>query len=94
MCFDGSGGHAPPVPRLRFPDSAERLRAIYLVPASGLGQRGIAPLGSELTCDMASARSAGDRRSNWRPRPFGSSFPSSTWLRSRALFWSLRRGFQ
>ena len=44
MCFDGSGIHAPPAPRLRFPDSAERSVPPHLVFIARLGQRGIAPL--------------------------------------------------
>ena len=42
MCFDGSGGHAPPAARHLFPDSAER--SVPSIPFSlRLGQRGIAP---------------------------------------------------
>ena len=42
MCFDGSGGHAPPAARRLFPDSAER--SVPSIPFSlRLGQRGIAP---------------------------------------------------
>lgn len=53
-----------------------------------------APRGSEFTCDIASDRSAGASRSNLMPRPLGSSFLISTWLRSQAPFWSLRLGSQ
>ena len=43
MCFDGSGGHAPPAARRLFPDSAERsVPSIPFFPFR-LGQRGIAP---------------------------------------------------
>ena len=43
MCFDGSGGHAPPAARRLFPDSAGR--SVPSIPFSlRLGQRGIAPL--------------------------------------------------
>ena len=145
MCFDGSGGHAPPSARHLFPDSAGRSVRLFRSPLR-LGQRGIAPLcarppylrapasgrarraarpprrrrsavppasspsialkaragvvkpsaprGSEFTCDIASARSAGESRSNLRPAPLGSSFLISTWLRSQAPFWSLRLGSQ
>lgn len=42
MCFDGSGGHAPPAARRLFPDSAGR--SVPSIPFSlRLGQRGIAP---------------------------------------------------
>ena len=40
---------------------------------------------------MASAVSAGDSRSNLSPVSLGSSFLISTWFRSQAPFWSLRR---
>ena len=43
MCFDGSGGHAPPSARHLFPDSAGRSVRLFRF-AFRLGQRGIAPL--------------------------------------------------
>ena len=43
MCFDGSGGHAPPAARHLFPDSAGRSVRLFHF-ALRLGQRGIAPL--------------------------------------------------
>ena len=43
MCFDGSGGHAPPSARHLFPDSAGRSVRLFRFPFR-LGQRGIAPL--------------------------------------------------
>ena len=43
MCFDGSGGHAPPSARHLFPDSAGRSVSLFRF-AFRLGQRGIAPL--------------------------------------------------
>ena len=43
MCFDGSGGHAPPAARHLFPDSAGRSVSLFRF-AFRLGQRGIAPL--------------------------------------------------
>lgn len=43
MCFDGSGGHAPPAARHLFPDSAGRSVRLFLF-SPRLGQRGIAPL--------------------------------------------------
>ena len=43
MCFDGSGGHAPPAARHLFPDSAGRSVRLFRF-SSRLGQRGIAPL--------------------------------------------------
>ena len=43
MCFDGSGGHAPPSARHLFPDSAGRSVRLFRF-SSRLGQRGIAPL--------------------------------------------------
>lgn len=45
MCFDGSGGHAPPAARHLFPDSAGRSVRLFRF-SSRLGQRGIAPLGA------------------------------------------------
>ena len=45
MCFDGSGGHAPPSARHLFPDSAGRSVRLFRF-AFRLGQRGIAPLGA------------------------------------------------
>ena len=43
MCFDGSGGHAPPAARHLFPDSAGRSARLFRF-SPRLGQRGIAPL--------------------------------------------------
>ena len=43
MCFDRSGGHAPPSARHLFPDSAERSVRLFRF-SFRLGQRGIAPL--------------------------------------------------
>ena len=43
MCFDRSGGHAPPAARHLFPDSAGRSVRLFRFPFR-LGQRGIAPL--------------------------------------------------
>ena len=43
MCFDRSGGHAPPAARHLFPDSAERSVRLFRF-SFRLGQRGIAPL--------------------------------------------------
>ena len=43
MCFDGSGGHAPPSARHLFPDSAGRSVRLFRF-SFRLGQRGIAPL--------------------------------------------------
>ena len=43
MCFDGSGGHAPPAARHLFPDSAGRSVRLFRF-SPRLGQRGIAPL--------------------------------------------------
>ena len=43
MCFDRSGGHAPPSARHLFPDSAGRSVSLFRF-AFRLGQRGIAPL--------------------------------------------------
>ena len=43
MCFDGSGGHAPPSARHLFPGSAGRSVRLFRFPFR-LGQRGIAPL--------------------------------------------------
>ena len=43
MCFDRSGGHAPPAARHLFPDSAGRSVCLFRF-SSRLGQRGIAPL--------------------------------------------------
>ena len=45
MCFDGSGGYAPPSARHLFPDSAGRTVRLFRF-AFRLGQRGIAPLGA------------------------------------------------
>ena len=42
MCFDGSGGHAPPAARHLFPDSSGRSVPSILF-SFRLGQRGIAP---------------------------------------------------
>ena len=71
MCFDGSGGHAPPAARHLFPDSAGRLVRLFRFPFR-LGQRGIAPLCARALSAPASGRA---RRAARPPRRRPSAAP-------------------